>query len=353
MRVAKAEGCMYFLEDGNKVVDMCSGNLTTTFGHNFQEVNESVKRHSDLRGLVYPHRVHDRFRHELKDFGPFDWHMLPSQDIAIEYALMCAMERHPNPHGTIATLPGGYFGRTLATGHFNYQFLNYRRAFDIVELQPDEIANYPFDFDAFIFEPIQLRSGYSLGQKGLQELREVCDNKGAYLISNEIFTGLGRCGVVSQLSSSIAQPDIVIHGSGITQGLSCGVIGLNTEIFCDNFCPEVLWQPECPLCCGVASDVIHMLKAQLDFTLHSIQLGEAWVDFFGSREDMSKKWKPRIEGSMIHLFGGSESAALANTLLTEHQILVAEYPPWLMIAPCFTMPMEINQRAIEAIEALS
>jgi len=72
---------------------------------------------------------------------------------------------------------------------------------------------------AILVEPIQARGGIRIPAGGfLKSLREICDEFGAVLIYDEIFTGFGRTGFLFACEESVAPPDIVCLGKALTGG---------------------------------------------------------------------------------------------------------------------------------------
>ena len=75
------------------------------------------------------------------------------------------------------------------------------------------------EIGAVLVEPIQVRGGInSPGPEFLPMLRSVCDEFGALLILDEIFTGFGRTGRWFACEWSKAIPDIICLGKALTGG---------------------------------------------------------------------------------------------------------------------------------------
>jgi len=68
-------------------------------------------------------------------------------------------------------------------------------------------------------EPIQARGGIRVPPTGfLQLLRQVCDQHGALLILDEIYTGFGRTGKWFACEHSHVMPDVICLGKALTGG---------------------------------------------------------------------------------------------------------------------------------------
>ena len=77
---------------------------------------------------------------------------------------------------------------------------------------------------AFIVEPIQGESGIIIPDKGyLKNVLEICNDKGALLILDEVQTGMGRTGKFFAYEHEKIKPDIVALSKGLANGLPIGV----------------------------------------------------------------------------------------------------------------------------------
>jgi 4-aminobutyrate aminotransferase-like enzyme len=72
---------------------------------------------------------------------------------------------------------------------------------------------------AILVEPIQARGGINVPPKEfLQLLRKLCDESGALLILDEIYTGFGRTGKMFACEHSQTVPDLICLGKAMTGG---------------------------------------------------------------------------------------------------------------------------------------
>jgi 4-aminobutyrate aminotransferase-like enzyme len=72
---------------------------------------------------------------------------------------------------------------------------------------------------AILVEPVQVRGGINTpGQEFLPMLRRLCDEYGALLIADEIFTGFGRTGCWFACEWSQVVPDLICLGKALTGG---------------------------------------------------------------------------------------------------------------------------------------
>lgn len=179
---------------------------------------------------------------------------------AVEAALKLAF-RYTGKFGVI-TFQGAFHGQTLGalsvTSHncFKNPFLPYISNNAIFIPYPNKYRN-PFDSEemllksclnhiemaldskksghcpvgAIIVEPMQNASGYILPPSGfLCGLREICDRHNILLITDEIFTGFGRCGKWLMADYENVHADIVCVGKVMTGGFPAAACVASREI---------------------------------------------------------------------------------------------------------------------------
>lgn len=81
------------------------------------------------------------------------------------------------------------------------------------------------DTAGVIVEPIQGEAGVIIPPAGfLEEIREICDKKGALMIVDEVQTGMGRTGKWLAIQHTGVLPDIVTLAKGIASGFPMGAL---------------------------------------------------------------------------------------------------------------------------------
>ena len=92
------------------------------------------------------------------------------------------------------------------------------------KISPDEIA-------AVFVEPIQGEGGYIVpADHFLPELRQLCDDYGILLVSDEIQAGMGRTGMWTAISHWNVKPDIVAMAKGLGSGVPIGAIVAHRDV---------------------------------------------------------------------------------------------------------------------------
>ncbi|MEN8115316.1 MAG: aminotransferase class III-fold pyridoxal phosphate-dependent enzyme, partial [Actinomycetota bacterium] len=123
------------------------------------------------------------------------------------------------------------------------------------EVMPDEIA-------AFLFEPLQGEGGYyPASREFMQAIRDLADEHGILMIADEVQSGFGRTGEFFTSQVYGIDPDILVMGKAIANGLPLSGIGASKEIFST-------WEPGShgstfggnPVACAAAAAVVDELE---------------------------------------------------------------------------------------------
>ncbi|MBU1494620.1 MAG: aminotransferase class III-fold pyridoxal phosphate-dependent enzyme [Actinobacteria bacterium] len=92
------------------------------------------------------------------------------------------------------------------------------------EVMPDELA-------AFLVEPVQGEGGYyPAPARLLERLRELADRHGILLVFDEVQTGFGRTGVWFASEHYGVDPDVIVLGKAIANGLPLSGVGARAAI---------------------------------------------------------------------------------------------------------------------------
>jgi 4-aminobutyrate aminotransferase/(S)-3-amino-2-methylpropionate transaminase len=183
---------------------------------------------------------------------------------------------------------------------------------------------------AVLVEPILGRGGCVVPPRGfLGELRKACDEAGALLIADEIWTGLGRAGswLASMSKSEKVIPDLVCVGKGLGGGLPVSACIGSAEVM-------QAWAAHgggaihtathfgSPLGCAAALATLKEIRAER-LPARALSLGERW----------KKRLRSALEGSRaavsgrglmvgIRLDGGAANALRVARALLAHGYVV-------------------------------
>ncbi|HJL19691.1 MAG TPA: aspartate aminotransferase family protein [Sandaracinaceae bacterium LLY-WYZ-13_1] len=342
----RARGVNVVDVDGNVYVDLVGAFGVATVGHAHPTVVEAVQRQAarlpHAMGDVHPSRPKLELLEALAALAPFDESRivlgLNGAD-ALAAALKTAVLATHKP-GVIA-FEGGYHG--LMYGPLS--ICGYGAAFRApfaAQLNP-HVAFAPFprterqlqatlervdevfadDVGAVVVEPALGRGGVVFPPEGLlPALAERCRARGALLIVDEIFAGLGRTGERWAHASSRAVPDLICAGKALGGGLPVSAcIGradamaawgdpegaaIHTATFAGN-----------PLACRAALAALAVVEAE-GLIERARTVGATWRDELHQRVGaLPGVVEVRGRGLMIgvELEDGDRTLALVQTLL--------------------------------------
>jgi 4-aminobutyrate aminotransferase/(S)-3-amino-2-methylpropionate transaminase len=221
---AEAEGCRVVDVAGRSYLDLSAGFGVAALGHRNPAVMAAIARQSErcvhALGDLAEADVSAELRRRLGEDGREVMLGVTGED-AVEIALRTALLVTGRPG--IVAFEGAYHGTGLlalaATGfeRFRSPFAGWlpgpvhRRAYG------EDPGPLPPDAGSVIVEPVQGRAGSRVPPEGfLETLRERCDEAGALLVADEIYTGLGRTGA---LWASGELADLVTCGKALGGGL--------------------------------------------------------------------------------------------------------------------------------------
>jgi 4-aminobutyrate aminotransferase-like enzyme len=221
---AEAEGCRVVDTDGREYIDLSGGFGVAALGHRDSDVLAAVAAQAErcmhALGDLAEADVAAELRLRLGGAERTALLAVTGED-AVELALRTALLVTGKPG--IVAFEGAYHGTGLlalaASG-----FERFRAPFRAWLPGPVHRRTYgedpgrlPADAGCVIVEPVQGRAGARVPPAGfLERLRERCDEAGALLVADEIYTGLGRTGAWWR-SGDVA--DVVTCGKALGGGL--------------------------------------------------------------------------------------------------------------------------------------
>ncbi len=194
---AKAEGCRVWDAAGREYIDLTGGFGVAALGHRNPRVMEAIASAPVAHALgdLAEAEVTQRFREAL----PWPAKLGVTGEDAVEIALRTALLATGKPG--IVAFDGAYHGTGLlalaATGleRFRAPFAPWLPGPVHRHTYGEDPGELPDDAGVVIVEPVQGRSGARVPAADfLPALRERCDEAGALLVVDAIFTGLGRIG---------------------------------------------------------------------------------------------------------------------------------------------------------------
>jgi adenosylmethionine-8-amino-7-oxononanoate aminotransferase len=258
--MVRGEGVYLWDREGRRYIDGSSGPICVNIGHGVKEVAEAVKRQMDEVSYVHSSHFITRSVKECADrlaaFAPEGLgHVFfcsggseateAAAKMARQYFLLSG---EPRRYKVVARWQS-YHGNTLGSLSMSGNIARRRRyvpmLIDFPHIPPAYCYRCPYgktrdacDLDcaraldteikaqgpehvsAFIAEPVV---GATLGtvpaaEGYFQLIREICDEHGVLLISDEVMTGLGRTGKKWGLDHWGVKPDIIATAKGLAGG---------------------------------------------------------------------------------------------------------------------------------------
>ena len=243
----RARGNYVWDAEGRKYLDLTAAFGVAAAGHaNPRVVKAGQKQMGKLlhaMGDVHPHALKAQLAQKLSELTFGRWQkggrgktiFCNSGFEAVEAALKTA-KLATGKSGIIA-FEGAYHGLGYGTlnathrQHFRSEFRSQLKSFghfvpfpksandlkSVEELLRSALKTQKIG--AILLEPMQARGGIHIPPKGfLKLLRKLCDENGALLILDEIYTGLGRTGKWFACEHSKITPDVICLGKALTGG---------------------------------------------------------------------------------------------------------------------------------------
>lgn len=232
---------------GRKFDDWISGFGSLNLGHNPEVVKPAIRKHleSDVPNLYTESLIPlsgllaERL---IAAAGPaFETVFFSnSGSEAVEAALKTALAAKKK--SKIAYAESGYHGTTLgalacmARGGYREDFESVLADFREVpfdDLNALENALRGGDIAAFLIEPIQVEAGVRIAGPGyLRSVRELCHRHDAFLIFDEIQTGIGRTGHLFAWQGYDVTPDLFVLAKSLGGGIMpIGATVIGTDIW--------------------------------------------------------------------------------------------------------------------------
>jgi acetylornithine/N-succinyldiaminopimelate aminotransferase len=241
MAIVKGAGSKVWDAEGNEYIDCVAGIAVCSTGHCHPAVVKAIcdQAHELIHcsNLYYVPHQGDLAKKLVEITGMHKAFFSNSGAEATDGALKLARVRTGKKKFVAFT--HGFHGRTvgsLAVTHKPairepFEPLGMIKTF--VEYSDLEALKKVVDNDTagVIFEPIQGEAGVIIPPDSFIEgIREICDKSGAYMIVDEVQTGMGRTGKWLAMQHTKVQPDIVTLAKGIASGFPMGALVAREDI---------------------------------------------------------------------------------------------------------------------------
>ncbi|EKD51057.1 MAG: hypothetical protein ACD_62C00357G0011 [uncultured bacterium] len=266
----RAEGIYQYDIDGKRYIDFCSGLLSINIGHGNKHVLDAMKAQMDKLcyvGSMFGTDVRAKLCKMISEVTPGDLnHVFFTNGgaEAVENALKAARwytgrqkiySAWRGYHGATAgaisitgdprrwpaepAVPGAgkFFGPYCYRCPFGYKNENECKMQCLEVLKTQVMIEGPKTIAAIIIEPIVGTSGLIVPPKEfVKGVRQLCDENGIVMISDEVMAGWGRCGKWFGIEHFDVVPDIITTAKGLTSSyVPLGAVIWNKKIM-DHFC---------------------------------------------------------------------------------------------------------------------
>jgi len=244
----RGEGALLWDAEGREYLDLASGGRAVTgVGHCHPKVVAAIKEQAER--LI--HCSNDfytepqlRLAERLGSLTPcrkvfFCNSGAEANEAAIKLARKHASLHHPPEKREIVTALDSFHGRTLttlaATGQPKYQKGFEPLPAGFVYVPYNDIAAMERAVGdntcAVMLEPVLGEAGvYPATSEYLMAVRQLCDERGALLILDEVQTGMGRTGAMFAFQRFGVTPDIFTLAKGLAAGVPMGAMLARDEV---------------------------------------------------------------------------------------------------------------------------
>jgi acetylornithine/succinyldiaminopimelate/putrescine aminotransferase len=243
LALERGQDVWVYTSGGDRYLDLYGGHAVVATGHSHPRIVQALAQQAGklcfYSNLVYNY-TRARAAKKLVEIAPEPLSkvfFVNSGTEANENAMSIA--RRLTGRTRIISFEGGFHGRTpgsiSACGLPKYRkeisplLEGHDQApFDDLETITRMIGH---DTAAVILEPIQSMGGVRMGDPEFYRgLRDLCDQKGAILIYDEIQTGMGRTGEFFFASRYGVVPDLVSLAKGIASGVPMGAVLMTGDV---------------------------------------------------------------------------------------------------------------------------
>ena len=232
--LVRGSGLRVWDSDGKEFLDFVAGIAVNNIGHCHPAVARAISQQAER--LIHTSNLYYTenqvlLAEELKALSGMDRaYFCNSGAESVEAALK--LTRRATGRSKIVAAERAFHGRTLGALGSTYKSV-YREPFRPL----NEAAFVPYndiealkaavtpDTGAVILEPVQGEAGvYVADTEYLRAARQICDDRGALLIFDEVQTGFGRTGKWFGKEHSAVMPDIMTLAKAMAGGLPIGAM---------------------------------------------------------------------------------------------------------------------------------
>ncbi len=371
----RAEGCWVYDSEGNRYLDFLAGFGALNFGHCHPRIVTAVQEQLQkmpLSSRVLFNAPQAELAAALANLAPGDLQycfFCHSGAEAVEACLKFA--RLATGRRKIVSMQNAYHGKTLGALSASGREV-YRQPFEPLL---DWFVHVPFgdkeavaqavdeDTAAVIVEPIQGEGGVIVPPDDfLPFVRQVCSERGALLIVDEVQTGLGRTGKNFAVEHWGVAPDLM----ALAKSLGGGVLPLGAamgthQVFEPLFDRPLLHSSTLggnPLACAAGLAALQVLQEER-LADHAAQMGALLMERLNALKEQFPDLLAEVRGKGLLIgveFVNEDVAALTAASLVQRRVLTAytlNNPRVIRLEPPLIVQPEHIELAMQAFgEAL-
>lgn len=239
--IVRGQGALLYDDNGHEYIDCVGGQGSANIGHAHpaivQAVQEQAARLTACTEMFYNDRRAELTERLATMSGMPRAFLCNSGAEAVEAALKFA--RLTTGRTEIVAAMRAFHGRTMGALSATWN-KKYREGFEplvpgfshVPYNDPQKLAEAVTERTAaVILEPVQGEGGvYPASAEFLQRAQEICRERGALLILDEIQTGLGRTGRLFAYQHYDLQPDLVCLAKSLAGGLPMGAVLIGERV---------------------------------------------------------------------------------------------------------------------------
>ena len=260
--IREARGSRLVMDDGVELVDGISSWWATLHGHGEPRLVEAAREQmSRLDHVLFAGATHEpavALAEALARVTPegltrtfFSDDGSTSVEVALKIALQAHAQRDEPGRRVFVALEGGYHGDTfgaMSVGDPDPFFMPFAPFLFEVERVPATAEAIVAALDELgeraagvILEPrLQGAAGMQLhGEEVVRGARAACDERGLFLIADEVMTGFGRTGALFSCLACGVTPDLMCLAKGLTGGMYPLSATLATEALYETFLSDI------------------------------------------------------------------------------------------------------------------
>ena len=236
----KGEGAVLFDAEGKRYIDFIAGIGVNSLGHNYAPLVEAVQKQAAREIHISNYYLSDAgvaFADELLSATGFSGGFFgnsgaEANEAAIKLARKYGYMNGGEKRRTIYTLEQSFHGRTLATltatGQEKFHppyFAPYVADFKTIKANDWGVLETAFDDTtcALLIECVQGEGGVNLvDAEWACAVSDAARKAGAIVMTDEVQTGMGRCGTLLASERLGFCPDVVTLAKGIAGGIPMG-----------------------------------------------------------------------------------------------------------------------------------